>query len=100
MLIQQTTTQLMEKIRLIEELWQKKWVKTDKSFACFDVMEVTAIQTNSIKLEFGFEKKLQDLMKKSMNRLKKLIQNSQTMLLNTQPKDFQFSINKTAFDVF
>ena len=67
---------------------RKKWVRIDNSFKCFDVVKVTTIQMNSI--QFDFEKKFQNSAKKSMNRLKILIQNSQTMFLNTQSKNFNF----------
>ena len=77
---------------------KKKWNKTDNPFAFFDVIKVTIIKMNSMKLDF--KKKPQNSVKKPMNHLKKSMQSSQTMFVNTQPKDFQFSTNRMMFDVF
>ena len=77
---------------------KKKRIKTDNSFECFDVVKMTTIQINSMRLDF--EKKPQNFVKKSVNHLKKLMQSSQTMFVNTQSKDFRFSTNRMMFDVF
>ena len=72
---------------------KEKRIRTDNPSMCFNVVKMMIIQMNSMK--FDFKKKPQNSVKKSMDCLKKSMQNSQTMFVNTQSKNFQFSANKT-----